>query len=135
FILSLFPTNETYLCIFPKNVHEWLGSEHQEATPARHILEKAGFRYLEQIDPFDAGPYFSASFGEIRPIRRTKTFRLGPPLEAEGSRLGLVSIEDAAGFRAMQSSFATRGKSLRIERPRMEGLGAKEGVRVSLTPY
>ncbi|MGH9391635.1 MAG: arginine N-succinyltransferase, partial [Vicinamibacteria bacterium] len=61
FILSLFPQTDLYAALLPEEVQPLLGEVAPGARAARHLLEKIGLRALDQIDPFDGGPYFGAA--------------------------------------------------------------------------
>jgi arginine N-succinyltransferase len=101
------------------------------------ILEKVGFRYLHQVDPFDGGPYFGAARDAISSVRERRELVLPslasePGGEAEGP-LALVSAEAALGFRAVVVPLDPDGTPL-VSRECREALGVKGGDRVAVTP-
>jgi arginine N-succinyltransferase len=36
-----------------------------------HLLQRAGFRYLNTIDPFDGGPHYGAPLAAVQPIQHS----------------------------------------------------------------
>ena len=69
------------------------------------ILEKVGFHYLNQVDPFDGGPYYGAARDAISSVAERRELVLpGNEPEADefvaGSPLALISAEGPKGFRA-----------------------------------
>ncbi|MFQ5458751.1 MAG: arginine N-succinyltransferase, partial [Myxococcota bacterium] len=104
FILSLFPQSPLYLTMFPAEIQRRLGDVAPDARAARHLLEKIGLRPLDQIDPFDGGPYFGAPLRDITLLRETVR-RTARPATPDGSgpraRTAILSCERAGGFRAI----------------------------------
>jgi arginine N-succinyltransferase len=72
FILSLFPRGTIYQDFFPPALVKYLGQVGEESKAAAHLLEKTGFRYLQQIEPFDGGPYYGTLTREVSLIRAAK---------------------------------------------------------------
>lgn len=65
FILSLFPKEKIYACFLPDGVVRSLGKPGEGAKVSVRLLEKIGFHFLNQIDPFDGGPHYGAALREI----------------------------------------------------------------------
>jgi arginine N-succinyltransferase len=119
FISDLFPRDPVYATLFPENVQAVIGTPGEAAKAALRILEKVGFHYLNQVDPFDGGPYYGAARDTITSVRERRQLVLpGVPAELEAGSLGsfgLLAAEGAHGFRAT-------------------ALGVTSGGRVSVTP-
>lgn len=60
FVLQTFPQKELPLKNFPLEVQRLIGVSGTGAAGAVKVLEEVGFRYLNQIDPFDGGPHYGA---------------------------------------------------------------------------
>lgn len=108
FIPALFPDIPIYTCMLPIEVQEEIGRVGPETVGAVHLLERIGLRFLKQIDPFDAGPYYGAPLDQIRLIRETQPVRLvaedsGAPTGGVGNFL--IGVE-RRGFLA----FCVRGR-------------------------
>jgi arginine N-succinyltransferase len=137
FIADLFPHDPVYLTLFPQQVQDAIGRPNDTAVAALRILEKIGFRYLNQVDPFDGGPYYGASRDAITSVRDRRQLVL-PGVVAlhevpSDGTLGLVASEGPRGFRATVVPLDARGAPFVSERCR-EALGVSAGDRVSVTP-
>ncbi len=104
FIADLFPRDAVYVTLFPKEVQEVIGEPNDSARPAVRILEKIGFQPLNQVDPFDGGPYYGAARDAIRSVRERRELVLpgepiSMPARPEGP-LALLSTESGDHFRA-----------------------------------
>jgi len=137
FIADLFPVDPVYAALFPEEVQQTIGKPNDTARAALRILEKIGFRYLNQVDPFDGGPYYGAARDAITCVadRRQlvlpgdEALRDTPP---EGP-LALVSAEGRLGFRATVVPQSADGAPL-VSQECRDALGVAAGDRVSVTP-
>ena len=104
FIADLFPRDPVYATLFPAEVQAMIGQPNETAKAALRILEQIGFHALDQVDPFDGGPYVGAARDAIRSVRERRRLVLpSRPFEGEAPAegpLALVSAEAALGFRA-----------------------------------
>jgi len=137
FIADLFPRDPVYVTLFPERVQQMIGQPGDTARAALRILEKVGFRSLNQVDPFDGGPYYGASRDAIASVRERRELVLPSTpgenaSEVEGP-LALVSCDGAQGFRATVVPLDAAGVPL-ISRAHREALGVKSGDRVAVTP-
>lgn len=85
FIKDLMPRHPIYVPLLPEAVREVIGRVHPDTEPARRLLEDEGFRFMRQVDIFDAGPLVGAPTGDLRIIRDAATARLRvctPPADA-----------------------------------------------------
>lgn len=69
FIQSLFPQEDIYLCLLDSKARLVLGRVGEETQPALHLLNKIGFRYKEEVDPFDGGPHLGCPMRDITLIK------------------------------------------------------------------
>jgi len=135
FIADLFPRDPVYATLFPEDVQAVIGKT--TAAAAVRILEKVGFHSLEQVDPFDGGPYYGAARDAIRSVRERRVLVL-PGRAPEGiapsdGPLALVSAEAGLGFRATVVPLDEEGAPL-LSKQFREALGVSGGDRVSVTP-
>lgn len=68
FILNLFPADTIYLTLLPIEARNAVGKVGEETIPVKKMLEAIGFKYTNQIDPFDGGPHYRAPLKSIKPI-------------------------------------------------------------------
>lgn len=140
FIRALFPDAPLYTFLLPDDVRASLGAVGEQSRGAVRLLEQAGLRFLEQIDPFDAGPYYGAMVADLEPLKSLRSYRAVPGVVSvpagQSERTFLVSREDGAGgFRAVQVSTAAPQEG-RIVMPveAMRALNIKEGNTVDAIP-
>jgi arginine N-succinyltransferase len=104
FIRALFPDTPLYTFLLPDAVRNSLGATGENTRGAVRLLEQAGMRFLNHIDPFDGGPYYGAATADLRPVKEMQSYAAiaGEPA-SERSRAYLVACEDARGFRAVRA--------------------------------
>ena len=107
------------------------------ASAAVRILEKLGFHYLHQVDPFDGGPYYGAARDAIASVRERRQLVLpgqAPERLPRGrGPLALVAAEGRRGFRATVVPLDDDDAPL-VSKDHCEALGVSGGDRVSVTP-
>ena len=134
FIVGLFPRTLIYAALLPEVAQRQLGVVHPAAAGACGMLRGVGFRYLNQIEPFDGGPYYGAARRAISLVRRTRPGRLTVSPEV-GPACGLVCAEPLPGeFRAVFGPFRRSGGRVHVSRVAQHLLESPEGVRVYATP-
>jgi len=137
FIADLFPQDPVYATLFPENVREVIGRPNPTSVAAVRILERVGFQYLNQVDPFDGGPYYGAARDAITCVRDRRELVLpgAPAPEDDPPRgpLALLSAEGKRGFRATVVPLDEEG-SPAVTAAAREALGVAAGDRVLVTP-
>ncbi len=69
FILSLFPSDTIYVTLLPTEARNAIGKVGPETHAVKAMLEKVGFKYTNEVDPFDGGPHYRCKLKDIRPIK------------------------------------------------------------------
>ena len=137
FIVDLFPDIPFYATLLPDEVMEELGCVHPETTPALRLLQRAGFYWIGEIDPFDAGPFVGAKTEEVVPIRDAQRVVLASealePDDPTGKRW-IISTVDGGGFRAVMAAALLEGDQVRLEKEAIDRLAIAAGSEVLLTP-
>jgi arginine N-succinyltransferase len=136
FIRALFPETPLYTFMLPAEVRDALGAVGEHTRGAVHLLEQAGMRFLNQIDPFDGGPYYGAATAALEPVqsRRTVVAIVGEP-PAEKQRSYIVAIENADGFRAVRAEAELHdGGHLIVTPAVLHALRIKSRTRVDIVP-
>jgi len=134
FIRALFPEAPLYTFLLPDVVRAALGAIGESSRGAVRLLEQAGLRFLEQIDPFDAGPYYGGVTAETAAIRMVRRCRVAssPGPVAEG-RAFLVAHQDRRGFRAVMVTTALEGEHrIMLDSEARAALGVERGDRVTV---
>jgi arginine N-succinyltransferase len=137
FIADLFPRDPVYVTLFPESVQEVIRKPGETARAALRILEKIGFHYLGQVDPFDGGPYYGASREAITPVRERRSLVLPGAVSErdipEKATLALLAAHGSHGFRATVVPVDAEGAPF-VSSACRTALGVGAGDRVHVTP-
>jgi arginine N-succinyltransferase len=137
FIADLFPEDPVYVTLFPEEVQKAIGASAESAKAAVRILEEIGFQPLNQVDPFDGGPYYGAARDAVVSVRERRELVLpGKPRArelSEAKTLALLSTEVRGAFRATVVPLDDEGAPV-VSAECREALGVRSGDRVSVTP-
>jgi arginine N-succinyltransferase len=134
FILDLFPDSVFYATLLAPSVVERLGAVHEESCAAVRLLERAGFAWNGQIDPFDAGPFYAAATDSVVPIRDGVWRRVGEKMPPPGAPPCMIAAGIGAGFRCVAARASDDGDAVAVEPQAIERLGARAGDEVSIHP-
>jgi arginine N-succinyltransferase len=113
--------------MLPLAVQHEIGTVGPETEGAVRLLEHIGLRFLNQIDPFDAGPYYGARIDEVSAVRQTRRARLAPEVgTGSGRRLEphLIAVE-SQGFLAFRALARWQGETLLLEPALFAELGLR----------
>jgi len=136
FIRALFPETPLYTFMLPEEVRASLGAVSANTRGAVRLLEQAGMRFLDQVDPFDAGPYYGAPIAALEPVkhRRVVTTEAGDP-DPDKRCTYLIAIENGDGFRAVRTEAELHDDD-RLTAPAdtLKVLGVKPRTRVDIVP-
>lgn len=134
FILDLFPDTPFYASLLDAKVAAQLGQVHPEAEPALRLLEAAGLNWIDEIDPFDGGPFVGAPTERVIPIRETVRGQLAQGAPPEDTPPAIVSSEEGGAFRAVATRAARAGEEIRIGKEARDRLGVTAGDELAWTP-
>lgn len=147
FIFSLFPVGKIYTTFLPAEARNAIGKVGRDTEPVLHMLNKIGFRYKNQVDPFDGGPHLWAKRDELTPIKSSRRLRYRPSAAVEvpdSAVPGLLAPtrQDPGTFRAMHGLVRTSAEAAEVffpgsdERGQFENaLGVSQGDEVVFMPY
>lgn len=135
FISALMPKEDVYLSLLPPEARDVIGRVGEETIPARRMLEKLGFEYRDEVDPFDGGPVLKAETDRIPVVRDTSRGTLAAAAGAP-THFGFVSVLTEEGeFRAVQTELSMEGRGkVGIPKGTMQALGWEAGIEVGVTP-
>jgi arginine N-succinyltransferase len=140
FIQQLFPGGEFYATLLPPRVQRALGKVGRATEPARRMLARIGFRYVNRIDPFDGGPHYEAKLEEVSVVRGHRRLAVaGEPLDP-GKRgpevlAGVVRAKGPNRFRAVRTQARVSGRGVRIPAEAARLLGVTPGDEIDLVPF
>ena len=144
FIFSLFPTGKIYTTFLSAEARNAIGKVGKQTEPVFHMLSKIGFKYTQQVDPFDGGPHLWANIDDLLPVKKTKAYHYDSARTSQNmsSEEGLLSVkgEPHAKFRAVHvrcelSDHAIRIEDLEKEKEALALLECKPGDQCYFTPY
>ncbi len=69
FILSLYPSENIYQTLLPMDARAAIGKVGKETEPVRKMLEGVGFKYTNEVDPFDGGPHYRCKLQNIKSVK------------------------------------------------------------------
>ena len=70
FIFDLCPAGKIYTSFLPAEARTAIGKVGKPTEPVLHLLKRIGFKYQNEIDPFDGGPHLRVKVSEIAPLKR-----------------------------------------------------------------
>ncbi len=132
FIRSLFPEEEIYLCLLDPQARLVLGQVNELTRPALAMLEKVGFKYKDEVDPFDGGPHLGVKVNDVSLIKSAKNLSIHKGT-GDFSGLGLISPIRNGNFKLIQSSFNIGGDKIYLPERALEVLEVSEGDQVCFT--
>lgn len=134
FIRDLMPEHPIYIPLLPKSAQKVIGKPHPDAEPAVHVLKKEGFRYINRVDIFDAGPVYEASFQDTKSFQNCRTLpvkRIVDTLTEVELSHGLISSVEL-DFRSTSGSVAVTGDEVVLTKAIAEAIGVEPGQSVQL---
>jgi arginine N-succinyltransferase len=144
FIRALFPQDPIYAALLPPRAQSLIGVVGPNSKGVENMLVKAGFRYSQQIDPFDGGPHFHARTDELGPIKAARRMTVaatptpttpGPP---EGAVPLLVAVDRPTSphFLAVRALgvVGAAGSELALDGASADLLGVGPGAPVGVLP-
>jgi arginine N-succinyltransferase len=135
FIRTLFPDSPLYTFLMPGEVAKSIGQIADSSRGAVRLLEKAGMKFLGQIDPFDAGPYYGAPVEDLLPVKAYQTFKATVgECDAESSRPYLLAVTGPNGFRAVQATAVVEGRRIVFGADILKTLAVHESVALDALP-
>jgi arginine N-succinyltransferase len=90
FILSLFPSDNIYMTLLKPGVRNAIGKVGPDTEPVKNMLEKIGFQYMNEVDPFDGGPHYKARMSDISLIRNYQEYTLTKKTITDGKSTSLL---------------------------------------------
>jgi len=135
FIQTLFPEEDIYLTLLDSKARLVLGRVGESTLPAKHLLESVGFKYLNEVDPFDGGPHYGVALKDITVIHRGKKVKVSEKDPSGLGSLGLIGIYREGQFKAMQTVAQLTSQEIFLPRATKDLLSLKHGDEIFWSPY
>ncbi len=97
FILSLFPKGTIYETLLPIDARNAVGKVGKDTQPVKRMLESIGFKYTNEVDPFDGGPHFRAKLKNISIVKNISKSKLKFSTTDKGDISLLVTPSKVSG--------------------------------------
>jgi arginine N-succinyltransferase len=132
FIASFFPHHEIVLELLPSEAQTIVAQVGPATAPVLRLFERAGFRYLNTVDPFDGGPHYGATLEAVEPLQRSRSLVCLdlPPTQADAHLL--LGNPHSHLFCAAMCQLC--GQGLRLEPATAEELDLRPGDPVWSIP-
>ena len=135
FILSLYPSGVIYETLLPLEARAAIGKVGKETLPVKKMLEDVGFKYMDEVDPFDGGPHYRAKLKDITLIKNKISVNLCSQKVPNNSNMTelLLSIPDSEdGFIACKLSGHLTGngptKTFEVSKDKLEKMNITENI-------
>ncbi len=134
FILSLFPSETIYVSLLPLAARDLIGKVGPDTKAVKKMLEEIGFKYIQEIDPFDGGPHYRGKLEEITPIKSLREMTLKEETqEKKSSTTFMITLNDDDGnFSAIQvqGRFDSKTNSLFLSHDLLKSIKLNENTKV-----
>ncbi len=134
FISSLFPQEDIYLALLDSKARLVMGRVGPDTKPAQHLLESIGFRYLNEVDPFDGGPHYGANIKDISIVKNSRWLKVGSTVRPQFSDQGLVGIKRDGEFNMVMCALERLDDELFIPETAKRALELDQGEKVFFSP-
>lgn len=133
FIAALMPKHPLYIDFLSDEARAVIGEVHPQTAPARAVLEKEGFRYLNYVDIFDGGPTLECEIDRVRAIRKSRLVTVVEGQSAPGEWPAcLVANEQYQQFRAMLVHADPESDRLVLSARELDALKCHPGDQIRL---
>lgn len=133
FIAALMPKHPLYIDFLSPEAQAVIGKVHPQTAPARTVLEKEGFRYLNYIDIFDGGPTLECDIDRVRAIRKSRLVTTEAGETSPGDwPLCPVANEQYHQFRALLVHADPDGDTLTLSARELDMLKCHAGDQVRM---
>lgn len=113
FIKTLFPEEDIYVCLLDSKARLVIGEVAEETRGAKHLLEKMGFAYKQEVDPFDGGPHYGCKLKEVSLIKKGHA---GTVVEGgkKFTKEAFLGFEEKGEFHCVQTFIEQEKEHIRV---------------------
>jgi arginine N-succinyltransferase len=129
FISSLFPEEDIYLALLDSKARLTLGRVGEETLPAQHLLESIGFKYLNEVDPFDGGPHYGADLADISIVKNGQWATFDQAEHGSFPRRAFVAAKRDGEFRCVMGGMDVVNGKLHMPAATAKALEAEPGEK------
>jgi arginine N-succinyltransferase len=134
FIQSLFPEEDIYLALLDSKARLVLGRVAEETQAALHLLNRIGFKYKDEVDPFDGGPHLGCPTRECSVIKKLARYRLKKMKTGQFDHAGLLGLLREGAYVGTVSPFRVEGQEIVVPEKTWVSMNLSEGEEIHLSP-
>lgn len=136
FILSLYPAENIYMTLLPYEARNAIGKVGADTEPVKNMLEKIGFNYMNEVDPFDGGPHYRCKLSDIKPVKSHIKAKLSEKFLENAKKKYLVSFpyKDFPFFSVMTELELIDGK-IQLPKDVVERFELQTGTELFAIPF
>ncbi|MBX7230722.1 MAG: arginine N-succinyltransferase [Bdellovibrionales bacterium] len=135
FIKSLFPEEDIYLCLLDSKARLVLGRVAEETQAALHLLNKIGFTYKEEVDPFDGGPHLGVARDQVTLIKKARWLKASSTSSLSYEHQALIGTFNQNFFLCGVSACHIQEDEVLLPEKTLMTLNISSGDEVYLTQY
>ncbi len=137
FILSLFPSENIYQTLLPIDARDSIGKVGKDTEPVKKMLESIGFKYTQEVDPFDGGPHYRAALKDIKPVREMVRGKLThEEFDAAKAKDMMIAIpQEDHDFFAVKVKACAKDGIISVNQRDFEELNVKWGNETCAIPF
>ena len=130
FIQSLFPEEDIYLALLDSKARLVLGRVGEETQAALHLLNKIGFKYKDEVDPFDGGPHLRCLVKDNTMVQSLKKGRLKKISGGTFEKSALIGLLRDGQYTGGASPIRWEGDQIVMPEKTWELLNLSEGEEI-----
>lgn len=138
FILSLYPSDNIYMTLLSMDARNSIGKVGKDTLPVKKMLESIGFKYTNEVDPFDGGPHYRAKLSEIKPIKNSYKGLLKTTKEFKNDEAQdyLIEINNSEHiFYSFKAKLMIMDNVAFISHERAELLNLESDIQITAIPF
>ncbi len=130
FIQSLFPEEDIYLALLDSKARLVLGRVGEETQAALHMLNKIGFQYKDEVDPFDGGPHLRCATQENKIVQSHKKARVVKSAAATFDQSAIIGLLRNGSYLGGASPYRIEGNQIAFPEKTWALLELNEGEEI-----
>ncbi|MEM8987452.1 MAG: arginine N-succinyltransferase [Pseudomonadota bacterium] len=127
---SLLPAEPIYVDALPLPAQAVIGEPNATGRGAYKLLLKEGFRFIDTVDLFDAGPIVTARRDDLKILKEAKHHTVALDTSPTPNAYGLAASGSVAEFRAVLTPLSMGPRGVALTDPVASALGARTGDSV-----
>lgn len=133
FIQSLFPEEDIYLALLDSKARLVLGRVGEETQAALHLLNKIGFQYKDEVDPFDGGPHLRCLVKDNKIVQSLKKARLHKAPGGAFEQSALIGLLREGSYVGGASPYRMEGSQIAVPEKTWALLDLSEGEEIFIS--